>query len=291
MKKDVLNRYGYLDVLPYYSEISRYIKKFLKGKEIATKTWLPGFFFLKRGSKSKPLFIEDFSSVNEKMLKLRDKDLKSVRQQLSEKQALIWEYFVPRKLVDFFYATNNENPGKPIERIFIDIDRGTGISSEQAQEVSKLLIEEIKKDKQLKKIIKFKLFILWTGSSFHVYLMLSKSINNPIYNKYFSYSKNTPLESFIGRWVAIIQKKVKFKISGGHEKINNGINIDPSQTPSGKLARAPFSLHMKSNKEVDGVALPVNEKDLSNKSLIKMLKSYTPDKVIKDIKRFAKLLL
>ena len=117
MKKDVLNKYGFLDVLPYYAAIAPYLKKFLKGKEIATKIRLPNFFFLKRGSKEKPLYIEDFSAVNEKMLKLRKVDLKTARQELNEKQILIWEYFVPRKLMDFFYATNAAGNGTPIKLV------------------------------------------------------------------------------------------------------------------------------------------------------------------------------
>lgn len=286
----VLNQHGYLDVLPYYSSVAKYLTKFLKGREIATKTWLPGFFFLKRGSKAKLFFIQDFSAVNEKMLKLRSGDLKSARSALTEKQALIWEYFVPRKLVDFLYATNNEKPGKPIERIFIDIDRGSGISSQQAQEVAKLLVEEIKKDKELAKLVKFKIFIMWTGSSFHVYLLLSKLMPNSDYNKYFSYLKEKPLESFIGKWASEIQMKVKFKVSGGHEKISGGVNIDPSQTPSGKLARAPFSLHIASTEKVDGIALPLAEKDLGDKNLVKTLKAYTPEKVLKEISKLAKKL-
>lgn len=290
MKKDVLNQYDYLDVLLYYSKVAKHLQKFLKGKEIATRILLPNFIFLKRGSKTKPLFIQDLLSVNEKMLKLRKNDLKTARPYLNEKQQLVWEYFVPRKLMDFLYATNNENPGKPISRIFIDVDRGKGITSEQAQEISKMLVYEIKKDRELNKLIKFKLFIMWTGSSFHVYLMLSKTILNSTYEKYFSYSKDSPLKSFIGRWAANIQKKVKFKVSGGHEKISGGINIDPSQTPSGKLARAPFSLHMKSDKEVDGVAIPVSEKQLSDKQLVRKLKSYTPERFLKDITKLSKLL-
>lgn len=270
--------------------MARYLQKFLKGKEIATKILLPNFVFLKRGSKSKPLFIQDLLSVDKKMLKLRKNDLKKARPELNEKQQLVWEYFVPRKLMDFIYATNNENPGKPISRIFIDIDRGKGITSEQAQEVARLLIEEIKKDKELAKLIKFKLFIMWTGSSFHVYLFLSRQIANSDYEKYFAYSKQEPLKSFIGRWAFDIQKRVDFKISGGHEKILNGVNIDPSQTPSGKLARAPFSLHMKSDKEIDGVALPISEKQLSDKKLVKKLKSYTLERVLKEITKLSKLL-
>ena len=51
MKKGVLYKTGELDVLPYYFEVSKALKGFLKGKEIASKIHLSNLFFLKRGSK------------------------------------------------------------------------------------------------------------------------------------------------------------------------------------------------------------------------------------------------
>jgi hypothetical protein len=295
-KSDVIKPFNHTDVLLYYALVAPKLKNFLKGKEIAAKIWLPHGnipFFLKRGSKSKPLYIEDFSYVDEKMLRLRaeKENLKAARQELSEKQALVWDYFVPRKLIDFFYATNNEKAGKPIERVFVDIDRGEGITSEQAQEIARLLVQEIKRDKELARLFKFKVFVMWTGSSFHVYLLLQKQIGNSDYEKYFAYKKDFPLDSFTGRWAASIQKQVRFKVQGGHEKLKGGINLDPSQTPSGKLARAPFSLHMKSATEIDGVALPVSEEQLKDKQLVKKLKEYNPKKVIEGLDNFSKLLL
>lgn len=290
---EIINPFSHTDVLLYYSIISEKLKNFLRGKEIATKIWLPHGnipFFLKRGSKQQPLYIEDLSCVDEKMLKLRESDLASAKNQLSKKQALVWDYFVPRKLMDFFYATNNEKPGKPIERIFMDIDKGEGVTSENAQEVTTFLIGEIKNDKEFAKLFKFKIFLMWTGSSFHVYLLLGKPMQNKDYEKYFSYKKDFPLESFTGRWAAEIQKKTKIKVQSGHKKIPNGINIDPSQTPSGKLARAPFSLHMKSPTEIDGVALPLTEKQLKDKELVKKLKSYTPRRVIDELDKLAVLI-
>ncbi len=292
-KGDVIKPFGDTDVLLYYAVVAEKLKNFLKGKEIATKIWLPHGnipFFLKRGSKSKPLYVKDLSCVDEKMLRLRIEveNLKEARAKLNEKQALVWEYFVPRKLMDFFYATNNEGVGKPIERIFIDIDKGEGITSEQAQKATKLLVEEIKEDKQLARLFKFRIFLMWTGSSFHVYLLLNRKIINADYERYFAYKKDFPLESFTGRWVASIQKKVNFKVQGGHEKLRGGINIDPSQTPSGKLARAPFSLHMKSPIEVDGVALPLSEEQLKDKQLVKKLMAYSPERVIEELNELSK---
>ena len=102
--KNVLKPYGELDVLPYYSQISGVLSSFLKGREIATKIVLKNFVFLKRGSKDKPLYIQDFRVVDEKMLKLRKHHLDEVRDKLTEKQILVWKYFVPRKMINFFYA-------------------------------------------------------------------------------------------------------------------------------------------------------------------------------------------
>ena len=99
-----------------------------------------------------------------------------------------------------------------------------------------------------------------------------------------------PLESFTGRWANAIQKKTKIKVQGGHEKLKGGINIDPSQTPSGKLARVPFSLHMKSATEVDGVALPLDEKQLQDKNLVKKLQGYRAKHVLDEIEKLARLL-
>ncbi len=292
---DIIKPFEHTDVLLYYAIVASKLRNFLKGKEIATKIWLPHGnipFFLKRGSKLKPLYIEDFSCVDEKMLKLRTEkeNLKAARNDLIGKQALVWDYFVPRKLIDFFYATNNEKPGKPIERIFIDIDRGEGITSENAQEVARLLVQEIRNDKELAKLFKFKIFVMWTGSSFHVYMLLQKQISNSDYEKYFAYKKDSPLDSFTGKWAAAIQEKTKIKVQGGHEKKPSQITIDPSGTPSGKLARVPFSLHMKSATEIDGIALPVLEEQLQEKQIVKKLKSYTPKKVIPEIDKLAKLL-
>jgi DNA primase len=291
---DVLKPFGHTDTLLYYAIVASKLQNFLRDKEIATKIWLPHGsipFFLKRGSKSKPFYISDFSCVDEDILKLRsESDLKSARNRINGKQALVWDYFVPRKLIDFFYATNNEGVGKPIERIFIDVDRGQGITAEQVQEVTRLLVQEINNDKQLAKLFKFKIFIMWTGSSFHVYLLLRKKMGNSDYEKYFAYKKDLPLQSFIGRWADSIQKKTKIKVQGGHEKLAGGVNFDPSQTPSGKLARAPFSLHLKSATEIDGVALPVAKEQLQDKLLVKKLKSYTPKKVIEELDKLAKLL-
>lgn len=293
MVKEVLKPFGSWDVLYYYSKVSCVLEKFLKGKEIAVKVWLPkGIpYYLKRGSNSKPLYVEDLKQVDDELLKLRaEHGLNEVKAQLKGKRALIWEYFVPRKLMDFFYACNGEHPGKKIERIFIDIDKGKEVESEIAQKVSCELVRLIKADKELNKLLKFKLFIMWTGSSFHIYLVLKKKVNHAFYNKYFAYHKDTPLDSFTGRFAEKIKNKLKINVQGGHEKTPEHITIDPSGTPSGKLARVPFSLHMKSANEIDGIAVPLSEKGLEDKSLVKKLKALTPEQILENLDYYAKLL-
>lgn len=291
--KDVLSPFGSLDVLYYYAVISEKIEKFLGKKELAVKVWLPkGIpFFLTRGSNSQPLYANDLRQVDEKMLKLRaEHGLSEVKSQLTAKQALIWEYFVPRKFMDLFYACNNEGQGRKIERIFIDIDKGKEIKSEIAQEVAMNLAELIKNDGEFNKLVKYRPFFMWTGNSFHLYLLLKKPVNLNFYNKYLAYHKDSPLGSFTGRWAEKIKKKTGINAQGGHEKTPEHITIDPSSTPSGKLARCPFSLHMKSADEADGIAVPLSEADLRKKTLVAGLRKLTPEAVLENIKLYEKLL-
>jgi len=290
---DVIKPFGHTDVLFYYSQVSKYLTNFLKGKELAAKIWLPyGNIpaFLRRGSNMPPLYIGDLKAVDNKLLKTRaEMNLDKARGKITKMQEKIWSYFVPSKLIDFFYATNGEHPGNPINRIFIDMDRGENVKPEEVQEAAKELIKIIKADKELKKLAKFKIFIMWTGSSFHIYILFNKKFPHSFYNRHFKYSKDAPEASLIGKWAKKLNSKLKkVKVSGGHEKQPNTIILDPSQTPSGKLARVPFSLHMKSAKEIDGVAIPLSEKQLNEKNLIKSLKSYTPEKVLNNIKNLAK---
>lgn len=289
MKKEkILHKGGQLDVLAYYSQVANVLRGFLKEKEISSKVHLPNFFFLKRGSNTKPLYVGDFSVVNEKMMGLRKSHLKEVRDKLNKKQELVWEYFPPRKLIQFFYATNNESVGKPIERIFIDIDRGEH-SSDDARIVALSLVESIKKDREFNKKLKYKVVVLWTGSSFHVLLLLKKKISNDFYNRYLSYGRGKD-ESFIMKWAEEITKKTGIKVRAGHERSKEFIILDSSNTPSGKLARVPFSLHIKDFKEWDGICVPISVKELGDKGLIKRLEKLTLEKVLKNLSYYKKLL-
>ncbi len=287
---NVLKPFGKFDVLFYYTKLSSFLKDFLKNKEIATKIWIPSSigFFIRRGSKDEPLFINEFSNLDNNFFKLRSEmKREDALSRINKTQAKIWLYFPPNKCIDFFYACNNEGQGKKIDRIFIDVDR-TNLSSDKALEVTKELIEVIKKDDDFNKLLNFKIKILWTGSSFHVYLMLNKKITSEFYNKFLAYSKNDSHSSFIKKWSEQISKKLRINVSGGHEKLKDIIILDPSGTPSGKLARVPFSLHYikpanKNEKSIDGICVPLNEKQLSDKNLIKKLKSLTPEQVLKNV--------
>lgn len=286
MKKGVLYSTGELDVLDYYTKISRFLEGFLNGREIATKTYLENFSFLRRGSNSEPIFAKDLRCVDAKMLKLRRFHLKEIKNELTEKQQLVWRYFVPRKAVNFFYATNNEK-GKDIGRIFIDIDR-QALDAEAARKVTKQLVEEIKNDKEFNKLVRFRIFVMWTGSSFHVYLLLKKGVGLDFYNKYLSYgSKKT---SFLTRWANSIALKTGIGVKAGHARERDFIILDSSNTPPGKLARAPFSLHVKAYDKIDGVSVPVSEEELGRKSLIRELRGLTTDDVLRNMTKYRKML-
>lgn len=99
--EDPIAPFGEIDVLLYYGTIAPYLVNYLRGKEIASKIWLPRGnvrMLLKRGSKDKPLYIEDMvEGVTPELMGIRRtvKELKDARSQITEKQAIIWSYFVP----------------------------------------------------------------------------------------------------------------------------------------------------------------------------------------------------
>ncbi|MEM5798198.1 MAG: hypothetical protein QXP39_01785 [Candidatus Aenigmatarchaeota archaeon] len=287
--KNILKPFGHTDVLLFYAIAAKQLERWLKGKEIAAKIWIPsGPQVLKRGTKLEPLYIEEFDVVDEEFLKIRaEKNLADVKQKLNKTQIKIWEYFPPRKLADLFYATNREGAGKPIDRIFYDIDR-SNLPSEIAQKVTAAFLQTIQSDEEFNKLVDYRPFLMWTGHSFHVYLMLKKPITPQFYNQHIHFSKNEPMASFTGRWAEKLKKELGINIGGGHEKVQNRITLDPSQTPSGKLARAPFSLHMADARTVDGVAIPLTADMLKNPGLVKRLQSYRPEDVVKEIEELAK---
>jgi hypothetical protein len=259
MKKELKELYfkGHLDCLYFYSKHIKDISKFISKQEIASKIHVLGGQFLRRGSKDPPLFIKELSNkeLNPKFFELRIKMKRAEaieKNLLTKTQEKIWLYFPPNKPVEFFYATNGEHPNKPIERIFIDIDR-TNLTTEKAKIVAKALVTEIKSDKQFNKLLKYEIKVIFTGSSYHVYLFLNKPITHDFYEKYIAYSRNEKIPSFITKWAKSITKKTKIPATGGHERKQDIIILDPSGTPSGKLARVPFSVHVKDDK-IDAIA-------------------------------------
>ncbi len=278
---DPLRPFDFLDVLPYYSAISSYLFGFLNGKELASRIWIPeGPRIIKRGSKLPRFFVSEIASLAEgweEFFRIRARHLGEVKHRLNDVQRKAWEYFPPRKLADYFYATNGEGKDRPIERIFIDIDRGKGITAEQARQVTQALLVAIKEDENFRGLVgEFTTFVMWTGSSFHIYIFPKKILNHSFYEKYLSYSKTTPsLFNILNRLVVKVRRETDVPVIGGHEKGEGRIVIDPSQTPSGKLARCPFSLHMKDAKTIDGLALPLSESMLAEEGITNYLQQQT----------------
>jgi len=50
------------------------------------------------------------------------------------------------------------------------------------------------------------------------------------------HARRALFKSWTDSWVRQIKQKVEFKVSGGREK-EKSVIVDPSQTPSGKLAK------------------------------------------------------
>jgi hypothetical protein len=250
-------------------------------------------FLLKRGSKLEPLYVDELTeAVDLEFLELRSREehLKDAKKDLNDLQNKTWQYFLPRKLADFFYATNHEGPGKEIDRVFFDIDRVEGISAGQAQKATRIFVETIKEDKEFEKLMgNFEPFISWTGNSFHVFFFLDEPKPHSFYEKYFQYSKQDPERNFTGKWAKKVDEQLEFKVVGGHERRGNSINIDPSQTPSGKLSRVPLgSLHMKDAKTIDGISVPLKEKMLYEEDLAEKLVNYRPKDIIENLDIFRK---
>ncbi|MBN2478416.1 hypothetical protein JXB01_03955 [Candidatus Micrarchaeota archaeon] len=275
---DVLKPFGVPEVLLYYSIISSKLKGFAGGREIAGKNHVKGRLLLKRGSQLEPLDISELSKVDEKFLELRKtKHLKDIEGKIPKVQEKLWRYFLPRKFADLFYAANYEK-GNEIRRIFYDIDR-TDVERERVKEVALKFIELTEEKKP--EWIKGKPFVMWTGDSFHIYLNLKKPVNTGFYERNIRHDMGFTLEM-------INELDREFgKIKGGHEKKKGHIIIDPSQTPPGKLARLPFSLHV-GDKGVDGIAVPLSRKELENRKIIEELEEIKAGDVIKNLDKLGK---
>jgi len=290
---DVVRPFGEIEVLLLYGAVAPYLKRYLAGKELAAKNWFSEKVFpaiLKRGSNSPPLFIEQLEeAITPEFLKLRMKSLEEVRGQLTPVQENVWKYFPPRKLSDFFYATNGEKEGSPVDRIFFDIDRGEGVPVEAALKVAHSLVEVILEDKQVEDVLGHppEPWVCWTGSSLHVYLFLREKRGGSLYQEHFKIEKES-LATFTGRWAERLRRRSQTPIAPGHEKMRGAVTIDPSQTPPGKLCRVPLgALHMRDWKRVDGVSVPLTLDMLSEPDLVRELQAYTPERVVKELGELA----
>ena len=92
------------DLIFYYVRVLKYLKNFLRGREIAVKNYIPdGPILLKRGSKLGPLYVDEILKyANKNFLETRKKieHLKDAKKYLNKIQIKIWEYFLPRKLCE-----------------------------------------------------------------------------------------------------------------------------------------------------------------------------------------------
>ncbi|MGF7117640.1 hypothetical protein [Methanobacterium oryzae] len=295
---NIITPFGQTDVLLLYAIAAEKLKKYLAHRELASKIWLPKGhvrYLLKRGSKLKPLYVNELiEAVDLDFLEFRSREehLKDAKNEITDLQNKVWQYFLPRKLADFFYATNYESPGGEIDRIFFDIDRFKGMSAAQAQETTRIFLEIIKEDKELEKLLgNVEPFIYWTGNSFHVFFFLNHAEPTSFYEKYFQYSKSDPERNFTGKWAKKVNEQLEFKVVGGHERQGDSINIDPSQTPSGKLSRVPLgSLHMNDPDTIDGISVPITLKMLYDENLAFKLVNYRPKDIIERLDQFEKCL-
>ncbi|MGC9309196.1 MAG: hypothetical protein ACP5D2_00690 [Candidatus Nanoarchaeia archaeon] len=282
MGEEVLKPYKQLDTLAYYARVAPLLKNFLDKKEIATVIYIPPKIrLLKRATKLSAIYAKDIKA-SQKFLKFRAKNhLKDAKKLFSKKELTLWQYFFPRKLVEMHYAVNKEK-SKQVDRVYIDIDKGK-LPAENVQAVVKALIEIIRQDKQFNLNKSF--FILWTGNSFHLYILLKKSISYKEFAKLFNLNSK-----LLKTWAAKAKQKTGVNVEIGHKEKRNKIILDTSQSAPGKLARAPFSLYVsgKVKRKITGVALPVSEKELEDRKLISKLEAMTADKVVSQLDEYKK---
>ncbi len=162
---------------------------------------------------------------------------------------------------------------------------------EKSREVTRLFLDAILNDDQFREFVHDRPLVAWTGSSFHVYLFLKQRQKHSFYAEEVQYTEKTPEKGYTAKWLREVREKTSIKVIAGHEKKPGVITIDPSQTPSGKLARSPLgSLHMSDYQSVDGVSMPIEINQLLNPGLTKSLKNYTPKQLILEMSQFSQIL-
>ncbi len=291
---DPLEPVGQLDVVLYYAAVADAMQTYLGDRELCGKIFIPdGPVLLKRGSELPPLTVTDLvEAIDHEFLELR-KDpghLDDVRDQLSEEQERVWQYFYPRKYAEFLYATNHEGDGKPIDRIFYDIDRGDTMTAEDALTVTRSFVTILAEDDVIQDV-QDSMLIKWTGASFHVEIMLNDQKPAFFYDNHIFTSKTEERDTVTERAIERLRTAVDVDVMGTHEKQSDAITIDPSQTPSGKLNRVPLgSLHMADAETVDGVSIPITRDELFDNGVLEMVQSYTPTAVLRDSDELAEKL-
>jgi len=127
-----------------------------------------------------------------------------------------------------------------------------------------------------------RMLLKWTGASFHVELLLHEPQPAFFYDNRISTSKNDAADTVTDRAITHLQDAVDVPVVGRHERQDDAITIDPSQTPSGKLNRVPLgSLHMADAETVDGVSVPLTTDELFDDGVLEMVQTYDPASVVR----------
>lgn len=284
---DVLHPAGQLDPVLLYAYAADAMQDYLGDRELSGKIHIPdGPVLLKRGSELPPLTADILvDAVDREFLELRKEPghLDDARDQLTDAQERAWQYFYPRKYAEFLYATNHEGEGKPIDRVFYDIDRGAHMSADDALTVTRAFVDYLEDDGTVQDVADRMLF-KWTGASFHVEIMLDEQKPAYFYDNHVFTSANEERDTVTERAVAHLQDAVNVTVVGTHEKQEDAITIDPSQTPSGKLNRVPLgSLHMADAETVDGISIPLTRDELFDDGVLEMVQTYDPEAVVRDM--------
>lgn len=288
---DVLFPAGQLDVCLLYGLMAAANSAYLGDRELASKVHLPdGPTLIKRGSDLPPLTAAELrSAVDETFIDRRrgHDSLDDARDALTDQQAKVWRYFLPRKYCELHYATNYEGEGRPIDRIFFDIDRGPETTAEEALAVTRRFVEFLDSDADAQGVTDA-MVISFTGNSFHVDLLLDGSYPPEFYAETVFTSETADLDTITDRAVGAVRDAVDVPVVGGHARQAGTVNIDPSQTPSGKLNRVPLgSLHLADADTVDGISVPVTRGELFEPDVISTVTAYTPRAVLDELDELA----
>jgi len=282
---DALQLYGKLDVLPYYGEIAKRLVKFLHGRELATRIWVPDGRLRSvviRGPSAEPLYIGQLAkAVTPDLIEARRKyrGLADARHELSPEQQLVWSYFPQRRYISLYHATNMEGIGRELYRAVFRIEPCTGATPGEALTVTAALSDTISSDREYPAFFRGEPFVWWTGASFC--LMLFTRVPQPasFYQVYLEHTGKG--KTLTDRWVDEVSKCMTVKIAGGRGLRKGFILIDPSATPSGNLCEVPMGcLHMAETGGVDGVSVPLIRRGMLKNDMMADLLSYTPGRLI-----------